>query len=485
MKKKSWYKKKRWIALSIFLLIYSGVLLYHRFKPLPEGISYASDVHSLQEDEIEFLYDLTYDKDGKEVYDQSIFDEVNKTIKESDDFLVLDLFLFNGFTDGKRDFPKISERLADSVIEVMEKNPSLKVVLISDEINTSYNSHTAPQINELKEMGAEVIYTDLNRLRDPNLFYSGLWRMTLSWFGQSGAGWIPNPLASSAPKVTMRSYLDLFNIKANHRKTVMNEDAGIIMSANPHDASGFHSNIAFKVKGSILNDLIRSEKAVAAFSGGDLSRFPELPAAQETEKEKDSTVKGQIVTESKIQDSVVTAIDDTKKGDEINIGMFYLADRDIIDAIVDATERKVKVRMVLDPNQNAFGHQKMGLPNLPITGELHKQGDDYLKIRWYDTNKEQFHTKMLYVKGKEESTIIGGSGNYTSRNMDDYNMESNIHLKATNDSKLVQDVDRYFERIWNNEDGVYTVEYSTYQNKLSAFKYIMYILQKLFQVTTY
>ncbi|MFP3340474.1 phospholipase D-like domain-containing protein, partial [Micrococcus sp. SIMBA_131] len=71
-------------------------------------------------------------------------------------------------------------------------------------------------------------------------------------------------------------------------------------------------------------------------------------------------VKAQIVTESKIQDSVVTAIDDAKEDDLIYIGMFYLADRDIIDAIVDATERKVDVRLVLDPNQNAFGQQKIG-----------------------------------------------------------------------------------------------------------------------------
>lgn len=483
-KKKSWYRKKRWIALSVFLVIYTSVLLYNRFKPLPEGISYAGDVHTLSEDQIEFLYDLTYDKNGKEVYDQSIFDEVNKTIQEADEFLVLDLFLFNGFTDGKRDFPKISEQLSHSILEAMEKNPSLKVVLISDEINTTYQSHVAPQIQPLEEAGAEVIYTNLDRLRDPNLFYSGLWRMTLSWFGQSGPGWVPNPLAPSAPEVTMRSYLDLFNIKANHRKTVMTEDAGIIMSANPHDASGFHSNIAFKIKGSIVNDLIRSEKAVAAFSGGDLTQFPELPAVNSKNSENNE-IKAQIVTESKIQDSVVTAIDDAKEGDEVNVGMFYLADRDIIDALDDAAERNVEVRIILDPNQNAFGHQKMGLPNLPIAGELYQQDKEHLTIRWYDTNKEQFHTKMLYIRGQNESTIIGGSGNYTSRNMDDYNMETNIHMKAPNDSALVQEVDDYFERIWNNEDGTYTADYSKYQNSLSAFKYIMYILQKIFQVTTY
>ncbi|WP_165998963.1 phospholipase D family protein [Bacillus sp. Cs-700] len=482
MKKRSWYRRKRWILFSIVILIYVSVITYHRFKPLPEGVSYASEVHELSSDEIEFLYDLTYDKDDEEVYDHSIFDEVNKTIKEADEFLILDLFLFNGYTDGKRDYPKISEELSKAVVETMEKKPDLNVILISDEVNTTYGSHEAKQIKKIEDMGAEVIFTDLERLRDPSLFYSGVWRMAFSWFGQDGKGWLPNPMAPSAPKVTARSYLELLNVKANHRKTVITEDAGMIMSANPHDASGFHSNIAFKVKGTILNELIKSEKAVAAYSGGNVSKFPDK-STSDTKATDD--VKAQIVTESKIQDSVVTTIDDAKEDDLIYIGMFYLADRDIIDAIVDATERKVDVRLVLDPNQNAFGQQKIGLPNLPITAELTKQGNKHLSIRWYDTNKEQFHTKLLYVKGKKESTIVGGSGNYTSRNMDDYNMETNIHLKASNDQKVMKDVDHYFERMWTNEDGTYTVDYEKYQNSLSSYKYVMYILQKLFQVTTY
>ncbi|MGG1687073.1 phospholipase D family protein [Pseudalkalibacillus sp. NRS-1564] len=484
MKKRSWYRKKRWMIFIIFLVIYVGVITYHRFKPLPEGVSYAGEVHQINDEDIEFLFDLTYDKKEKEVYDHSIFDEINSTIQEADDFLILDLFLFNGYTDGKRDYPKISEDLANTVVEVMKAKPNLKVVLISDEVNTTYGSHEADQINKIKEMGAEVIFTDLDRLRDPNLFYSGLWRMGITWFGQEGKGWLPNPMAPSAPKVTARSYLELLNVKANHRKTVTTEDAGIIMSANPHDASGFHSNIAFKVKGEILNDLIETEKAVAAYSGGNVSSFPDTKLTDES-PEAASNVKAQIVTESKIQDSVVTAIDDAKKGELIYIGMFYLADRDIVDALVDATEREVDVRLVLDPNQNAFGQQKIGLPNLPVTAELEKQGSEHLTIRWYDTNKEQFHTKLLYIKGNKESTIIGGSGNYTSRNLDDYNMETNIHLKAPNDTKVVQDVDRYFERIWSNKDGTYTADYEKYQNSLSPYKYVMYILQKLFQVTTY
>jgi HKD family nuclease len=487
--KHKWHQKKRWRIGGGVILILTAIMLYHRVKPLPPGISYEGEIYTLAQKDVEFLYDLTYDKNGKEVYDHSIFDEVYKIIEKADDFLVLDLFLVNGYTDGSRPYPKLSEKLKQTIKEQIKKNPGLKVVFITDHINTSYRSHTANQIAPLKELGADVIYTNLNKLRDPNIIYSGIWRSAIGWFGQEGYGWLPNPMASSAPKVTARSYLKLLNVKANHRKVVITEDAGLILSANPHDASGFHSNIAFKVKGDILKDMVKAEKAVAAYSGGDENAFP-------TNKELDHLikpsgagqgpdVKAQILTESKVQDHVVKAMDEAESGDEIWIGMFYLADRDIIDAIEDAAERKVEVRLILDPNQNAFGQEKIGLPNLPIASELHNLNNKYIKVRWYDTNKEQYHSKFIYVKGKKQSIVIGGSTNYTSRNLDDYNLEENIKLSSTTESEFIQSVNDYFKRLWNNEDGNYTVEYKTYQDKLPVIKYIMYFLQKIFQVTTY
>ncbi len=489
MKKRPWYKKKRWVIGLAIVILLSSIMFYQRTKPLPDGISYAGAIHSIPEEDVEFIYDLTYQKDGKEEYDHSIFDEVNKTVSEAEDFLILDLFLFNGYTKNDRNYPKISEELSKTIQERMREKPDLKVVFISDDVNTTYGSHTADQLEPLKELGAEVIFTDLDRLRDPNLLYSGVWRAGIQWFGQKGNGWLPNPMAPSAPEVTARSYLKLLNVKANHRKVVISEKEGMVLSANPHDASGFHSNIAFRVKGDILKDMIKAEKAVAAFSGGDMKAFPSDKEVDDlitpTQASGGKEVKAQILTERKVQTNVVKALDKAKEGDEVWIGMFYLADRDIIDAIENAADRKVDVRIVLDPNQNAFGQEKIGLPNLPIASELNKLDNEHISIRWYNTNKEQFHTKFIYVRGKESSTVIGGSSNYTSRNLDDYNLEENILFTGAPDSRLMTDVDDYFQRIWNNENGTYTVEYKKYQDKLPIFKYIMYVLQKVFQVTTY
>jgi len=482
-------KKRKVIIIGVMITILTSIMIYHRVKPLPPGISYQGTIHTIPEQDVEFLYDLTYQKEGEEVRDHSIFKEVFKTIEEAEHFLILDLFLVNGYTDNKRPYPKLSEKLMKSIDKQKKKHPDLKVIFITDEINTTYGSHKAQQIDPLKDSGVEIVYTDLDKLRDPNLIYSGIWRATLKWFGQAGYGWLPNPMESSAPNVTARSYLKLLNVKANHRKVVISEDSGLILSANPHDASGFHSNIAFKVKGEILKDMVKAEISIAEFSDGNVKAFPTEADLdqniQPTTSDEELAVKAQILTEGKVQDHVVQAIKKAKKEDEIWIGMFYLADRDIITSIEEAAKRGVKINIVLDPNQNAFGQEKIGLPNLPIAAELQNFDYENIKIRWYATNKEQYHTKLIYIKSQQKSIVIGGSTNYTSRNLDDYNLEESIKIVAPTKSEFTKEVDRYFQRIWSNEDGTYTVEYEKYQNSLSVFKYVMYIVQKVFQMTTY
>src|SRR5699024_8469895 len=96
-----------------------------------------------------------------------------------------------------------------------------------------------------------------------------------------------------------------------------------------------------------------------------------------------------------------------EKGDTVWSGMFYIANRSIIDALHDASNRGVSIRLILDPNKAAFGNQKVGLPNLPIAAELIK--DKGISIRWYKTEDEQYHTKLLYIKKSDKSVVIGGS----------------------------------------------------------------------------
>ena len=59
--------------------------------------------------------------------------------------------------------------------------------------------------------------------------------------------------------------------------------------------------------------------------------------------------------------------------------------------------------------------------------------------------------------------IFGGSANLTRRNLADYNLETDLKIMATNDSKIVKDVENYFTKIWSNEDAFYTVDFEEYR----------------------
>ncbi|QNU02620.1 phospholipase D family protein [Peribacillus butanolivorans] len=476
---KKWYKRKRFYLLVSILIVITFVIIYNSYKPLPDGISYEGKIHHVED--IDFIYDLSYhDKQGNLQHEQRIFQTINQAIEEANSFIVIDMFLFNNFYDEKINFPKLTETLTDKLVAQKKKQPKLQIMFITDEVNTTYNAYQLEALETLKQNDIDVIITNLDRLRDPNPLYSGVYRTFFQWFGESGKGWIVNPMAKSAPKVTVRSYLRLMNIKANHRKVIATEKTAIISSANPHDASGFHSNIAFQMDGNIIGDFVKAEEAASKFSGGPKT-FPEFKEASVDK----GPISVQLLTEGKINKHVLKAIKETEKGDQIQLAMFYIADRHVVDALTDAAKRNVKIQMILDPNQNAFGSEKIGLPNLPVAAEFEKLGDENISIRWYKTDKEQFHTKLMMIQKADEMIIIGGSANYTARNLDDYNLEANVEIHAPNDTEVTQDVDNYFQRLWKNQDGIYTADYSEYQDKLPVFKYLTYRLQKVFRFTTY
>ncbi|WP_210366853.1 phospholipase D family protein [Bacillus sp. REN3] len=468
--------KTFWILGFLFLLV-ASTIFFHSYKTLPKGLSYEGKVHRVED--VRFLTDLTYkDQYGDKKYEQQIFKRVLKRIEEAEDFIVLDMFLFNGYFKKDMGYPEISKNISETLIAQKKKHKDLKIIFITDEINLTYGSHKSGVLQDLRDNGIEVIFTDLDPLRDSNPLYTGVWRVFFQWFGQSGEGWIPNPMAKNAPDVTLRSYLELLNLKANHRKVFVTEKTAIVASANPHDASGFHSNIAFETTGNVIADILESEQAVSDFSGG--GKLPEFKRVNES-----GNIKIQVLTEGKIFKHLIEELKETEKGEDVWIGMFYLAERNVIDEIDKAADRGANVNIILDPNTNAFGNQKAGLPNIPVSAEIKKLGNKNIEIKWYNTNEEQYHTKMIYFDRGEEATIIGGSANFTKRNLDDFNLETNFKVDAPSDAQVVKDVDRYFSRLWENKDGEFTIEYEEKNDIMTPLKYIIYWIQKVLRFTSY
>src|SRR5690625_6442827 len=131
-------------------------------------------------------------------------------------------------------------------------------------------------------------------------------------------------------------------------------------------------NIAFKVKGDIIHDIVEAEQAVIDYSGGQSDINYKKQGTLDTSK----PIAIQYLTEGKMYDHVVGEINQATKQEEIWLGMFYIGNRKVINALQDAADRGVDIHMILDPNKVAFGHEKTGLPNLPVASEFHKKNKE-------------------------------------------------------------------------------------------------------------
>jgi hypothetical protein len=152
--------------------------------------------------------------------------------------------------------------------------------------------------------------------------------------------------------------------------------------------------------------------------------------------------------------------------DEVRIQMFYLSEFKVIDAIIDAAKRvKKPMRIILDANKNAFGSEKDGTPNRQVAAHLMQKKKELgldLQIRWYDTEQEQNHAKIMSITNPDDQKpkyeLINGSANWTGKNLKDINLEANVCIKGS--QKVVSKFNRLFDLLWNNSDGmVYTIPY--------------------------
>ena len=459
-------KKKKKIMILVLLLIIIPIL-YSLNTKNPPGTNLSSD---FKDADCEFLYDLTYLKDGKRLHEKRIFKHEMELIKNAKDFLMVDFFLFNDEYPDTMSFPNQVEEMTDLLIAKKKENPAMPILFVTDPINNFYGAYEEDNLKRLRENGIDVVVTDLNKMRDSNALVSGFYRAYLQWFGTSGGGWIKNFFDKDADKVNIRSILKLANFKGNHRKVLISEKEALVASANPHDPSAHHSNVAMAFHGKSMEDLIRSESIF----------FDKLPSVIENFKAEavTSPYKLKVITEGKIYDEISKNIKETKKGDEINLGIFYLSEFRILRELGEASKRGVDVKIIADLNKDAFGLEKNGSPNRPALSELKEDYPD-INIRWYQTSGEQFHTKFIYFDFKDKNPLaILGSANYTRRNLDNFNLETNLAVEMEKDSPMVKEMKDYYARIWNNKGGNYTLPLEDFYEKGFLLRILWKIQEK-------
>jgi len=465
-------------------------------KPLPPGLRVAAPWHSVRAQDVSFIADITSaDAYGRPISSQAIFDETLKIVRSARRFVVLDYFMFNSrrgeLDDSSPLLRPLSAALRDALIERRQQLPSLEILFITDPINELYGAEPSSDLRLLRAAGINVVVTDLDALRDSNHLYSSAWRLTINWWSPNPRddGWLPNPLDDSTSPLTLGAWGQLVNFKANQRKVVIADDgngslAGLVGSANPHDASGADSNVAARISGPVLNPLLESELAIARFSGWRGSITPPSPAADTTQSDPDiSTGKSarvQVLTEGAIRAALLERINATVRGDSIDIAMFYIADRSVIEALLAASGRGVSVRLILDPNRDAYGRTSSGLPNQPAASELVSESDGAIHVRWYRTHGEQFHTKLVMIYGPERLWLTLGSANLTRRSLADYNLEANLAVEVVRGSPLALQTLEYFDTLWSNRAALgieYTADFAAYADPAETHYWLYRLLE--------
>ncbi|NCN25612.1 phospholipase [Candidatus Falkowbacteria bacterium] len=473
---------KRLLFLVIFIFVTAVLLeIYQTLKPLPIDLSMTGQEIVVNINDLSWLADETYTLDNKRLNKQTIFETIFSSIDNAEQYILVDMFLFN---DGVGLDGTVSRALAkefsEKLIAKKQANPDVRITVITDPINTVYGGAPNLIFKTMADAGISVIETKLSPLRDSNPLYSGPWRLLFYVFGTRGLTWLPNPFDAQGPAVTLRAWLAIPNFKANHRKVFLADSQGrwlsVIASANPHGGSSNHSNVAWLIKGGFGNEIYKAEMAVARLSGVEL-----LPAPSNLIKDKEvgqnSYAKVTMLTEGKIKTKALELINSVGTTDSIRLAMFYLSDRDIVEALLAGAERGADIKLLLDPNKDAFGYQKNGIPNRPVVGELVEKSGGKIKVRWYDTQGEQFHTKQLLVEKGGMLSVLLGSANYTRRNLDDLNLEADALVTMPTKLPIARVITGRFDKWYNNQEGQYSLDYKSYQDN-SFWKYWLYRFQE-------
>lgn len=350
-------------------------------------------------------------------------------------------------------------------------------------MNTLYGGVESVHLNALTEANITVVQTPLVELQDSNPVYSALWRGLIRPRGnRTGSKTLKAPFGDE--RVSLCSWLSLLNIKANHRKLLITQtttsaqegqeeaeeaeeavDAVIALLRSEFKLLELAANTPNE---SIQSAAAHASKTLQAHFSDELNdRLVGVNAEQMNDPSAMDKPFIRVLTEKAILQAVLAVIDSAEQDDEVNVLMFYLSHRSIVNALANAAKCGVRVRVLLDANKDAFGRTKNGVPNRPVAHELSEAG---VTVRWCATSGEQCHAKVVHVKTDAGQRLISGSGNYARRNLDNLNFETNVHIRVRGNTPLIDNFSGYFNAQWHNSDNrQYSVDYEVFADH-SIFK---------------
>jgi hypothetical protein len=501
------YWTRRLLAACL-LALWLALALWLSARHLPPGVHIAGPWLPVPVDAVRFLYNLTAaDARGAPLVERQIDPEMLRMIAGAHELIVLDTGLFGDLSAAGpaaarlRPAAAVAAPLIDALLRARRESPSLSALVLTDR-SSMLMDPAAPWLERLRNGGVQVLVVDEDRLRSPDAGFAALWSLCCRWWsGASTLGAWPNPLQVGPSGVAFGTWGALQGYQRSHRQMLIADDGagglqGLVFSRPLHSEAGLHSASALWLAGAALEPVLESEFVLAQFSGWHDGGVMQARAQRLLELQRRTAVaapayggmaRARVVSEGAIGDTLVQRIDGTGDGDRIAIAALYLAQRELVRALLDAAKRGVTVRVLLDPGKDGYGFDRAGLPNRQVSSELIVQSEGAIRVRWYRTHGEQFSPGVVLIQHAALDWLMVGTASLTRYDLEDFNLASAFIAELPAGVGAGVTALAWFDTLWFNRapSGVeYTSDSDVYADA-SQLRYWQYRMLEFAGISFY
>jgi PLD-like domain len=399
------------LMVLLLLLAWLSLVFWNSAKPLPPGTHIVSQTSRLAEADVDFLYESPQqpDRPAPEI----------SAIDRAEQLIVLD------------ESP-VTRELAQHLLARKRVRPTIKIVVVTDPRNEAFGGTPSQTLTLLEESGIVVARTRLDRLRDSNPLYSGLWRLLFAWWS--------DPFDEVPGRVTLPAWSRMLNSKTDQRQLLVADDGAggwtnILAPAGAPPTAGAPASLI--LRGPLARTIVTSELQIAAWSTDD----DRLPVGLPMGGRGVGSIDARFLTEGAIESALLDAIGAAGGGDNIYIAAENLSDRRLIAAALRAAARGARLQVLLARNR---------IPNQAVAGELLRDGGGRIEVRWSPNQPGAAYPKLLVVRHGTDLWMNWGSANFTRRCLADLNLEASVELRMPARSTPARSVTGYFSKAWSN-----------------------------------
>ena len=353
----------------------------------------------------------------------------------------------------------LSRELVEHLIARKQAVPSLSVLLITDPINDVYGGAPSPLLAELRKRRHRSGH---DRPRAAARLESGCTRRCGACCCSGGAtppggGIDANPFASGrledhAAQLAGAAELQGESSQGRRRGSRRRHarGAGHLRQSARREQRALERGAALRRRRSPATSSRAKWRSRASPAGADISMPPRAEADAAGGPARRSRCRSS--PRKRFADTCSTRSSGTRNGDAVSIATFYLSDRKVLDALLAAADRGVRVRIILDPNRDAFGRQKDGVPNRPVANEL------VTRERRADRGALVSHARRaIPYQARADPRTATASSHRSARRTSRAATSATTTSKRTSRSKLPADsplaieMIGYFDRLWNND----------------------------------